>query len=65
MMPSISSLLPGGYNIPNTAKCWTSLTALALAETLPVEIPEHKVRKLDYFVSNRLQNNSISIVRNI
>ena len=47
-MPNILSILPGGYNIPNTAKCWTSLTALALGETLPVEIPEHKVRKLEF-----------------
>ncbi len=33
----------GGYNIPNTAKCWTTLTALTLGETLPSDIPEHKV----------------------
>ena len=48
LMPNILSILTGGYNITNTAKCWTSLTAVALGETLPVEIPEHKVRKLEF-----------------
>ncbi|XP_012936369.1 histone deacetylase 8 isoform X2 [Aplysia californica] len=32
----------GGYNFPNTAKCWTFLTALAARRKLPMDIPEHE-----------------------
>lgn len=31
----------GGYNFANTARFWTLCTALAVGETLPVDIPEH------------------------
>lgn len=41
----------GGYNHPNTARCWTSITALCIKESLengidtfdlPEDIPEHQ-----------------------
>ncbi|XP_041972160.1 histone deacetylase 8-like [Aricia agestis] len=32
----------GGYNFPNAAKLWTSITALVLGEKLDENIPEHK-----------------------
>lgn len=32
----------GGYNLVNTAKCWTYLTSVILAREIPSEIPEHK-----------------------
>ena len=33
----------GGYNVANTASCWTLLTATALNVKLPTDIPDHKV----------------------
>ena len=33
----------GGYNLTNTARCWTYLTALTAGKQLPVEIPDHQV----------------------
>ncbi len=41
----IPTYFTGGYNYPNTAKLWTSLTALALGEEISSEIPEHKVKE--------------------
>lgn len=32
----------GGYNFPNTARLWTSITALATGTILDENIPEHK-----------------------
>uniref|UniRef100_A0A673AV89 Histone deacetylase 8 n=1 Tax=Sphaeramia orbicularis TaxID=375764 RepID=A0A673AV89_9TELE len=32
----------GGYNLANTARCWTYLTATVLGKTLSSEIPDHK-----------------------
>ncbi|BFZ24869.1 hypothetical protein BsWGS_27908 [Bradybaena similaris] len=32
----------GGYNFPNTAKCWSFLTSLAAGRKLPLDIPEHE-----------------------
>uniref|UniRef100_H2M0W6 Histone deacetylase 8 n=1 Tax=Oryzias latipes TaxID=8090 RepID=H2M0W6_ORYLA len=32
----------GGYNLPNTARCWTYLTAEVLGKTLSSEIPDHE-----------------------
>ncbi|CAH1800130.1 unnamed protein product [Owenia fusiformis] len=32
----------GGYNIADTARCWTYLTSIALQEDLPDDIPEHR-----------------------
>lgn len=34
----------GGYNLANTARCWTYLTAVVLGKTLSSEIPDHEVR---------------------
>lgn len=34
---------PGGYNLANTARCWTYLTAAVLGKTLSSEIPDHEV----------------------
>ncbi|KAG8223576.1 hypothetical protein J437_LFUL003040 [Ladona fulva] len=31
----------GGYNITNTAKCWTYLTSVILRKKLPTDIPDH------------------------
>lgn len=39
----ICSALPGGYNLANTARCWTYLTAAVLGKTLSSEIPDHEV----------------------
>ena len=36
-------MISGGYNIANTAKCWTSITAAVLEVSLSENIPEHKV----------------------
>uniref|UniRef100_A0A8C4HTS5 Histone deacetylase 8 n=1 Tax=Dicentrarchus labrax TaxID=13489 RepID=A0A8C4HTS5_DICLA len=33
----------GGYNLANTARCWTYLTAAVLGKTLSSEIPDHEV----------------------
>lgn len=41
--PSLVS--PGGYNLANTARCWTFLTAAVLGKTLSSEIPDHEVRQ--------------------
>ncbi|KAM6124989.1 histone deacetylase 8 isoform 1-T1 [Phoenicopterus ruber ruber] len=32
----------GGYNLANTARCWTYLTGLILGRTLSSEIPDHE-----------------------
>ncbi|KAM6909160.1 LOW QUALITY PROTEIN: histone deacetylase 8 [Xenentodon cancila] len=32
----------GGYNLANTARCWTYLTAAVLGKTLSSEIPDHE-----------------------
>uniref|UniRef100_A0A3P9P1R5 Histone deacetylase 8 n=1 Tax=Poecilia reticulata TaxID=8081 RepID=A0A3P9P1R5_POERE len=32
----------GGYNLANTARCWTFLTATVLGKTLSSEIPDHE-----------------------
>ncbi|XP_077399578.1 histone deacetylase 8 isoform X2 [Vanacampus margaritifer] len=32
----------GGYNLANTARCWTHLTAVLLGKTLASEIPDHE-----------------------
>lgn len=32
----------GGYNSPNTARCWTRLTAILCGRKLSSEIPDHK-----------------------
>ncbi|XP_071819711.1 histone deacetylase 8-like [Apostichopus japonicus] len=32
----------GGYHTPNTARCWTQLTAVALGVRLKSEIPDHQ-----------------------
>ncbi|XP_073456710.1 histone deacetylase 8 [Aquarana catesbeiana] len=32
----------GGYNLPNTARCWTYLTSVLLGRTLSSEIPDHE-----------------------
>ncbi|KAM9827163.1 histone deacetylase 8 [Neosynchiropus ocellatus] len=32
----------GGYNLANTARCWTYLTASVLGQTLSSEIPDHE-----------------------
>ncbi|KAF3837371.1 hypothetical protein F7725_004835 [Dissostichus mawsoni] len=39
LFPSAS---PGGYNLANTARCWTYLTAAVLGKTLSSEIPDHE-----------------------
>ncbi|KAB0398689.1 hypothetical protein E2I00_010113, partial [Balaenoptera physalus] len=31
----------GGYNLANTARCWTYLTGVILGKTLSSEIPDH------------------------
>ncbi|XP_049943677.1 histone deacetylase 8-like [Schistocerca serialis cubense] len=31
----------GGYNLPNTARCWAALTAAIAGCKLPAEVPEH------------------------
>lgn len=54
---SLSSLFPnlslpksrflletGGYNLANTARCWTYLTGVILGRTLSSEIPDHEVK---------------------
>uniref|UniRef100_A0A674HFJ3 Histone deacetylase 8 n=1 Tax=Taeniopygia guttata TaxID=59729 RepID=A0A674HFJ3_TAEGU len=33
---------PGGYNLANTARCWTYLTGVILGRTLSSEIPDHE-----------------------
>ncbi|KAM6056977.1 histone deacetylase 8 isoform 4-T4 [Theristicus caerulescens] len=33
----------GGYNLANTARCWTYLTGVILGRTLSSEIPDHEV----------------------
>uniref|UniRef100_A0A3Q2UMF6 Histone deacetylase 8 n=1 Tax=Fundulus heteroclitus TaxID=8078 RepID=A0A3Q2UMF6_FUNHE len=33
----------GGYNMANTARCWTFLTASVLGKTLSSEIPDHEI----------------------
>ncbi|XP_065413258.1 histone deacetylase 8 isoform X4 [Chrysemys picta bellii] len=35
----------GGYNLANTARCWTYLTGVILGRTLPSEIPDHETRR--------------------
>nr|XP_022288958.1 histone deacetylase 8-like [Crassostrea virginica] len=32
----------GGYHSPNTARCWTHLTAILCGRKIPPEIPDHK-----------------------
>ncbi|XP_070568100.1 histone deacetylase 8-like [Ptychodera flava] len=32
----------GGYNIPNTARCWAYLTSIIVGQEIPSEIPEHE-----------------------
>ncbi|KAL8559497.1 hypothetical protein ACOMHN_037161 [Nucella lapillus] len=32
----------GGYHHANTARCWASLTAVALKRQLPQDVPDHK-----------------------
>eukprot|EP00057_Strongylocentrotus_purpuratus_P033372 XP_791175.2 PREDICTED: histone deacetylase 8 [Strongylocentrotus purpuratus] len=32
----------GGYNMANTARCWSYLTGLVLGQKLPSEIPDHE-----------------------
>ncbi|XP_065907648.1 histone deacetylase 8-like [Dysidea avara] len=32
----------GGYNFPNTARCWAYLTSIAVKRMLPNDIPEHQ-----------------------
>lgn len=39
----VPSLYSGGYNLANTARCWTYLTAEVLGKTLSSEIPDHEV----------------------
>lgn len=34
-------LSTGGYNHPNAARLWTSLTALTIGKTLDEDIPDH------------------------
>ncbi|XP_077682161.1 histone deacetylase 8 isoform X3 [Eretmochelys imbricata] len=34
----------GGYNLANTARCWTYLTGVILGRTLPSEIPDHEIQ---------------------
>ena len=31
----------GGYNVPNSAKCWTYLTSVALDKEIEDTIPKH------------------------
>lgn len=38
-----SSFLVGGYNMVNTARCWTAITGCLLNEELSPDIPEHQV----------------------
>ncbi|XP_021106161.1 histone deacetylase 8 isoform X14 [Heterocephalus glaber] len=38
----------GGYNLANTARCWTYLTGVILGKTLSSEIPDHEMRKLKH-----------------
>ncbi|XP_036858886.2 histone deacetylase 8 isoform X4 [Manis javanica] len=33
----------GGYNLANTARCWTYLTGVILGKTLSSEIPDHEI----------------------
>ncbi|XP_025947227.1 histone deacetylase 8 isoform X7 [Apteryx rowi] len=33
----------GGYNLANTARCWTYLTGVILGRTLSSEIPDHEI----------------------
>ncbi|XP_040323683.1 histone deacetylase 8 isoform X2 [Herpailurus yagouaroundi] len=35
----------GGYNLANTARCWTYLTGVILGKTLSSEIPDHELRE--------------------
>lgn len=42
---------PGGYNLANTARCWTYLTASVLGKTLSSEIPDHEVQQHTLFLS--------------
>lgn len=41
----------GGYNLANTARCWTYLTATVLEQTLSSEIPDHEVRLVPSLLS--------------
>ncbi|XP_035757651.1 histone deacetylase 8 isoform X2 [Egretta garzetta] len=36
----------GGYNLANTARCWTYLTGVILGRTLSSEIPDHETTKV-------------------
>jgi len=42
------NLYLGGYNLVNSAKLWTRLTAVIAKQKLPSEIPDHNV-KMQYF----------------
>ncbi|XP_044090888.1 histone deacetylase 8 isoform X2 [Neovison vison] len=35
----------GGYNLANTARCWTYLTGVILGKTLSSEIPDHEINR--------------------
>lgn len=42
-LPKSQCLLEtGGYNLANTARCWTYLTGVILGRTLSSEIPDHE-----------------------
>lgn len=44
-LPKSQCLLEtGGYNLANTARCWTYLTGVILGRTLSSEIPDHEVK---------------------
>nr|QVX32610.1 HDAC8 [Platynereis dumerilii] len=62
----------GGYNMANTARCWTAITASVLKEKLPSDIPEHRFFPLygpDYELTtsqgNRIDRNKDSHLQNV
>lgn len=54
----------GGYNLANTARCWTYLTGVILGKTLSSEIPDHEVSKaLTVFSSLRGRAESFHLIK--
>lgn len=43
LMMILTISIIGGYNMANTARCWTYLTSVVLDRLLPNDIPEHEV----------------------
>ncbi|XP_065267020.1 histone deacetylase 8 [Emys orbicularis] len=52
----------GGYNLANTARCWTYLTGVILGRTLPSEIPDHEGSKRHCVVLLRYHKQNLVIL---